>query len=104
MVKIWKSDFPDKLKRNFFKAIVESITIYGSISWTFTCRNWNMRLMVHVRKCFVLLLTGIVGENESWKAELAQPDCDRESNFKTFRILWATVLTLKSLTPSSVKK
>ena len=34
--KIWKSNLPDNLKRNFFWAAVESVLVYGSISWTLT--------------------------------------------------------------------
>ena len=31
---IWKSNLTDKLKRNFFRAAVESVLMYGSITWT----------------------------------------------------------------------
>ena len=34
--KIWKSKLPDNLKRNFFRAAVESVLTCGSISWTLT--------------------------------------------------------------------
>ena len=34
--KIWKSNLSEKLKRNFFRATVESVLIYGSVSWTLT--------------------------------------------------------------------
>ena len=34
--KIWKSELPENLKRNFFRAIVESVLIYGAITWTLT--------------------------------------------------------------------
>ena len=30
--KIWKSNLPDNLKRNFFQAAVETILLYGSVS------------------------------------------------------------------------
>jgi hypothetical protein len=33
---IWKSNLPENLKRNFFKAVVESVLVYGSTSWTLT--------------------------------------------------------------------
>ena len=36
MNNIWKSNLPDQLKRNFFRATVESVLVYGSISWTLT--------------------------------------------------------------------
>ena len=31
---IWKSRLPDNMKRNFFRATVETVLIYGSVSWT----------------------------------------------------------------------
>ena len=34
--KIWKSYLPDHLKRNLFRATVESVLVYGSITWTLT--------------------------------------------------------------------
>ena len=34
--KIWKSNLSDNLKRNFFRAAVESVLVYGSVSWTLT--------------------------------------------------------------------
>lgn len=33
---IWKSDLPHNLKRDFFRAIVESVLLYGSSSWALT--------------------------------------------------------------------
>ena len=33
---IWKSRLPDRIKRNFFRATVESVLVYGSVSWTLT--------------------------------------------------------------------
>ena len=33
---IWKSYLPDQLKRNFFRATVDYVLVYGSISWTLT--------------------------------------------------------------------
>ena len=38
MDKIWKSNLPDSLKRNFFRATVESVHVYGSVSWTLTAQ------------------------------------------------------------------
>ena len=35
---IWKSDLTDKIKRNFFQAIVMSILLYGCTTWTLTKR------------------------------------------------------------------
>ena len=31
---ILKSRLPDRIKRNFFRATIESVLVYGSISWT----------------------------------------------------------------------
>ena len=36
MKNIWKSNLPDQLKRNFFRATVESVLAYGSVPWTLT--------------------------------------------------------------------
>lgn len=33
---IWKSNLPDYLKRRFFRSVVESVLLYGSVSWTLT--------------------------------------------------------------------
>ena len=33
---IWKSNLPNQLKKNFFRAIVETVLVYGSIIWTLT--------------------------------------------------------------------
>ena len=38
MQEIWKSKMPDKLKRNFFRAAVESVLVYCAISWTLTAK------------------------------------------------------------------
>ena len=31
---IWKSDLTDKLKRQFFQAVVVSVLLYGCTTWT----------------------------------------------------------------------
>ena len=33
---IWKSNLSNKPKRNFFRATVENVLVYGSITWTLT--------------------------------------------------------------------
>ncbi len=33
---IWKSKLPDTIKRDFFRATVESVLVYGSSTWTLT--------------------------------------------------------------------
>ena len=38
MQEIWQSKMPDKLKRHFFRAPVESVLVYGAISWTLTVK------------------------------------------------------------------
>ena len=35
---IWKSNLPDKLKRKFFQAAVESVLVYGSVSSALTTK------------------------------------------------------------------
>ena len=34
--KIWTSNLSVRLKRNFFRATVESVLVYGAITWTLT--------------------------------------------------------------------
>ena len=34
--KLWKSNLPSNLKRNFFRVTVETVLLYGSVSWTLT--------------------------------------------------------------------
>ena len=36
MNNIWKSNLANNLKRNFFRATVESVLVYGAITWTLT--------------------------------------------------------------------
>ena len=36
MDKIWESNLSGNLKRNFFRAAVESVLVYGSVSWMLT--------------------------------------------------------------------
>ena len=36
LTSIWKSNLPDDLKRSFFRAVVESVLLYGSTTWTLT--------------------------------------------------------------------
>ena len=36
LTRIWKSNLPDDLKRSFFRAVVESVLLYGSTTWTLT--------------------------------------------------------------------
>jgi len=38
---IWRSNLPDKLKRQFFQAVVVSVLLYGCTTWTLTKRLEN---------------------------------------------------------------
>ena len=38
---IWKFTLPEKLKRSFFKAVVEPVLTYGSSTWTLTKNKRN---------------------------------------------------------------
>ena len=38
---IWKSALPEQIKKGFFRAIVESVLLYGSSAWTLTKRLEN---------------------------------------------------------------
>ena len=57
---IWKSRLPDRIKRNFFRATVESVLVYGSVSWTLT-KALEKRLSGN----YTRLLRAIL--NKSWK-------------------------------------
>ena len=35
---IWKSTLPEQIKKGFFRAVVESVLLYGSSAWTLTKR------------------------------------------------------------------
>ena len=35
---IWKSTLPEQIKKDFFRAVVESVLLYGSSAWTLTKR------------------------------------------------------------------
>ena len=43
---IWKSNISDEMKREFFRAIVESVLMYGSNTWTLT-KRLQSKLDVH---------------------------------------------------------
>ena len=57
---IWKSSLPDTLKRNFFRATVESILLYGSTTWTLT-----KYLEARLDGAYTRMLQAIL--NISWK-------------------------------------
>ena len=58
--KIWKSNLPDNLKRNFFRAAVESVLAYGSISWALTSQ-----LEKKIDRAYTRMLCAAL--NRSWK-------------------------------------
>jgi hypothetical protein len=63
MDKIWKSNLPDKLKRNFFRATVESVLVYGSITWTLTSKLEKKLDGAYTRMLRIAL-------NKSWRQHL----------------------------------
>ena len=44
MNSIWKSRLTDTMNRNFFRATIESVLIYSSISWTLTKKSLEKRV------------------------------------------------------------
>ena len=58
--KIWKSSLPIHLKRNFFRATVESVLLYGSSSWTLT-----KHLKARLDGAYTRMLRAVL--NISWK-------------------------------------
>ena len=60
MTKLWKSKLLERLKRNFFRAIVESVLTYGSITWTLTKTLENRLNGSYTRMLRAAL-------NKSWK-------------------------------------
>ena len=57
---IWKSRLPDRIKRNFFRATVESVLVYGSVSWTLT-KSLEKRLSGNYTRMLRAIL------DRSWK-------------------------------------
>ena len=57
---IWKSSLPDNTKRNFFRAVVESVLICGSTAWTLT-----KHLEDKLDGTYTRMLCAIL--NNSWK-------------------------------------
>ena len=45
--KIWKSNLPANLKRNFFQEGVEPVLLYGLVSWTLTISGKENRRSIH---------------------------------------------------------
>ena len=57
---IWKSNLTDKLKRQFFQAVVVSVLLYGCTTWTLTKRLENK-----LDKSCTRMLRAVL--NKSWK-------------------------------------
>ena len=58
--KIWKSELNINMKRNFFEAVVESVLLYGSTTWTLT-KKQEARL----DGCYTRMLRAAL--NVSWE-------------------------------------
>ena len=46
---IWKSTLPEQIKKGFFRAVVESVLLYGSSAWTLTKRLESKRNGTYTR-------------------------------------------------------
>ena len=57
---IWKSTLPDGMKRQFFRAVVELVLVYGLSTWTLTKRLENLSDGSYTRMLHTVL-------NISWK-------------------------------------
>ena len=60
---IWKSNLTDKLKSNIFRAAVESVLVYGSITWTLTSSLENK-----LNGAYTRMLRAAI--NKSWRQML----------------------------------
>ena len=63
--KIWKSNLPEDLKRDFFRATVESVLVYGSTTWTLTAK-----LEASLDGAYTRMLRSAL--NISWKQHLTK--------------------------------
>ena len=59
MTIVWKSSLPEYIKRNFFRATVESVLLYGSSTWTLTTQLEN-----RIDGTYTRMLRAIL--NKSW--------------------------------------
>ena len=46
---VWKSTLPEQIKKGFFRAVVESVLLYGSSAWTLTDRLENKLYRTYTR-------------------------------------------------------
>ena len=65
---IWKLDLTDKMKRNFFQAVVVSILLYGCTTWTLT-KHMEKKLDGN----FTRMLRAIL--NKSWRQHFKSSSC-----------------------------
>ena len=70
MQEIWKSKIPDKLKRHFFRTAVESVLVYGAISWTLTSK-----LEGKIDGAYTRMLRAAL--NKSWREYLTNKELYR---------------------------
>ena len=70
MQEIWKSKIPDKLKRHFFRTAVESVLVYGAISWTLTSKLEGKIDVAYTRMLRAAL-------NKSWREYLTNKELYR---------------------------
>ena len=59
---IWKSNMTDKIKRNFFQAVVMSILLYGCTTWTLT-KHMEKKLDGNYTRTLRTIL------NKSWRQQ-----------------------------------
>ena len=52
---IWKSTLPEQIKKGFFRAVVESVLLYGSSAWTLTKRLESKLNETYTRMLRVIL-------------------------------------------------
>ena len=63
MNSIWKSKLSTNFKRNFFRAAVESVLVYGSVTWTLTTS-----LEKKIDRTYTRMLRAVT--NKSWRDHL----------------------------------
>ena len=51
---IWKSNLSNKPKINFFRTTVETVLVYGSITWTLTTTLYTKKLIEPINACCVM--------------------------------------------------
>ena len=69
MQEIWKSKMPDKLKINLFRTAVESVLVYGAISW-----NLTAKLKGKIDGAYTRILRAAL--NKSWREHLTNKDTE----------------------------